>query len=138
MKKTIDMSLKSMILIFFILSLLFISSCTQTHYSWNGYDQALYDHYESPGDREQYVETLKTIIQRAEEGGKIPPGLYAEYGYTFYETGNYQQAVQYFQREADLWPEARLFMNKMIRNANTQGKRTHKNTPAFKQKAGEE
>lgn len=123
---------------FFILSLLFFSSCAQTHYAWNGYDQALYDHYASPGEREQYIETLKVIIQRAEESGKIPPGVYAEYGYTFYEVGNYQQAVQYFQKEADLWPESRHFMAKMIRNANTQGKQANKNTSTSEQKTGEQ
>jgi len=61
------MNLKSLSFIFFISSPLLFSSCAQTHYAWNGYDQALYDHYKSPGDREQYIETLKTIIQRAED-----------------------------------------------------------------------
>ena len=98
----------------------------------------MYDHYKSPGEREQYIETLRVIILSAEESGKIPPGLYAEYGYTFYEVGNYQQAIQYFQREADLWPESRYFMNKMIRNANTQGKRANENTSTSKQKIGED
>ena len=121
-----------------ILPLLLFSSCAQTHYSWNGYDQALYDHYKSPAEREQYIETLRVIILSAEESGKIPPGLYAEYGYTFYEVGNYQQAIQYFQREADLWPESRFFMNKMIRNANIQGKRVNEITSTSKQKIGEE
>ncbi|MBN4078323.1 DUF4810 domain-containing protein [Nitrospina gracilis] len=132
------MIFKSTSPILFILSLLFISSCAQTHYSWNGYDQALYDHYQSPGERAQYVETLKVIVQKAEESGKIPPGLYAEYGYTFYEVGSYQQAVLYFQREASLWPESRYFMNKMIRNAETQGKRSHGDTSTSKQKIGGE
>ena len=138
MKKAINMSFKSIGSIFFLLPLIFVTGCAQTHYSWNGYDQALYDHYNSPGEREKYNETLKVIILKAEESGKIPPGLYAEYGYTFYEVGNFQQAVQYFQREADLWPEARFFMNKMIRNANTQGKRASENASASKQKVGEE
>ena len=132
------MSFKRINLISLILPLLLFSSCAQTHYSWNGYDQALYDHYKSPAEREQYIETLRVIILSAEESGKIPPGLYAEYGYTFYEVGNYQQAIQYFQREADLWPESRYFMNKMIRNANTQGKRANENTSTSKQKIGED
>lgn len=123
--------------IFLIFPLLLFSGCAQTHYSWSGYDQALYDHYQSPGEKEQYIETLKIIILAAEESGKFPPGLYAEYGFTFYETGNYQQAVLYFQKEADLWPESRYFMNKMIRNSNTQGKRTG-NTSTSNQKIGEE
>ena len=132
------MSFKKINLISFIFILLLTSGCAQTHYSWNGYDQALYDHYQSPGEREKYIETLIIIIQKAEESGKIPPGLYAEYGYTFYEVGNYQQAAQYFQKESTLWPESRHFMSKMIRNANTQGKRAIENTSTSKQEIGEE
>ncbi len=133
MKKAINMNFKSISSIFFILPLLLLSSCAQTHYSWNGYDQALYDHYQSPGEREKYIETLIVIIQKAEESGKIPPGLYAEYGYTFYEVGNYQQSVQYFEKEAALWPESRHFMNKMIINAKAQGKRAIENASTSKQ-----
>ena len=131
------MKLKVVSFFFSISSLLLFSSCAQTHYAWNGYDQALYDHYKSPGEREQYIEKLKIIIQRAEESGKIPPGIYAEYGYTFYESGNHKQAIQYFQKESDLWPESRYFMAKMIRNAQLQGKQTNKNAPGSKQNTGE-
>ena len=56
------MKLKVVSFIFFISSLLLFSSCAQTHYAWNGYDQALYDHYKSPGEREQYIEKLKIIL----------------------------------------------------------------------------
>jgi hypothetical protein len=138
MKKTTNMCFKNIRSIFFILPLLLFSSCAQTQYSWNGYDQALYDHYQSPGEREKYIETLIVIIQKAEQSGKFPPGLYAEYGYSFYEVGNYQQAVQYFQKEAALWPESRHFMNTMIRNANTQDKRNIESTSTSKEGIGEE
>lgn len=114
---------------FFIVLLFFLASCApKTLYSWNGYDGVLLDYYKNPAEREQYVEALEEIILESEESGNIPPGLYAEYGYVFYEEGIYGKAIIYFQKEHDVWPESRIFMNKMIRNANLQRKQGNKNS----------
>ena len=90
-------------------------------YRWGGYDDALYSHYKNPQDRAAFVKRLKTIVLEAEQSGrKVPPGIYAEYGYALYEEGQYDQAATYFQKERDLWPESRTFMEKMLRNAQRQ------------------
>jgi hypothetical protein len=87
-------------------------------YYWGGYDQALYTHYRNPQDRVAYVESLRVIIAEAEQRGlRVPPGVAAEYGYALYEEGRPQEAVPWFQRERDQWPESRMLMEKMIRNA---------------------
>lgn len=87
-------------------------------YYWGGYDQALYNHYRNPQDRVAYVESLRTIIAEADQRGlRAPPGISAEYGYALYEEGRPQEAVPWFQRERDQWPESRMLMEKMIRNA---------------------
>jgi hypothetical protein len=94
----------------------------QSMYHWRGYDDGLYRHYKNPQDREQWVETLKTVILEAEEGGRrVPPGVYAEYGYALYEEGAFPQAIAYFEKERAKWPESRLLMEKMIRNAERRG-----------------
>jgi hypothetical protein len=90
----------------------------QTMYYWGGYDDALYRHYRNPQDRVAYVEALQTIIAQADQQGlRVPPGVCAEYGYALYEEGRPQEAVPWFQRERDHWPESRILMEKMIRNA---------------------
>jgi hypothetical protein len=95
---------------------------TKQMYRWGGYDTALYKHYKSPQDRETFVASLKKLIAEAEQaGGKVPPGCYAEYGYALLEEGQRDAAVEYFAKERDLWPESRLFMEKMIQNAQRQG-----------------
>ncbi len=87
-------------------------------YRWGNYDEALYAHYKSPQNRQAYVASLKTIILAAQREGKtVPPGIYAEYGYALYEEGNAPEAIRYFERERDTWPESRVFMEKMIGNA---------------------
>jgi hypothetical protein len=94
---------------------------TTTHYAWGAYDDALYSHYKNPQERGAFVENLKKVILESEqEGRRVPPGVNAEYGYALYEEARYAEAVVYFQKERDLWPESRILMEKMIRNAERQ------------------
>lgn len=89
-----------------------------TMYHWRGYDAALYAHYRNPTDRGPWLEALQTAILEAEtQGLQVPPGLYAEYGYALLEDGKAQEAVGYFKKEKEKWPESAVLMEKMIRNA---------------------
>jgi hypothetical protein len=94
----------------------------QTRYNWSNYDNQMYHHYKNPAERDAFVQALKEIMDNAEQDGKMPPGIYAEYGFALYEQGNNQQAVVYFQKEANKWPESRSFMTKLIANANNREK----------------
>jgi hypothetical protein len=98
---------------------------SQANYHWGNYDDALFSLYRNPQDQQAFVASLKTIILESERSGtKIPPGIYAEYGYALYEEGKTADAVAYFQREADAWPPSRAFMEKMIANAQRQPRPT--------------
>lgn len=96
---------------------LMMTGCVQTRYTWNNYDQKLYNHYKSPAESAQFIEDLQEIIAAAEADGKVPPGVYAEYGYALYEKGNFPEAAIFFKKEQDKWPESKFFMAKMIDNA---------------------
>ena len=100
-----------------------LSACApQARYHWGQYDAALYRHYSSPQDREQWVEALRTTILEAEQlGDKVPPGICAEYGYALFEEGQADASVPWFQREKETWPESTVLMDKMIRNAKRRG-----------------
>jgi hypothetical protein len=98
-----------------------LSGCVSQNamYAWGRYDEALYKHYREPQDREAWVTNLKAIILEAEqEGKKVPPGLYAEYGHALLEEQQYDAAISYFNKEKEKWPESRLLMEKMIHNAD--------------------
>lgn len=114
---------KFFVSIFFFLITLGTGCAPQTLYHWGDYDSYLHSYYKNPAEREQFVEKVVVIIQDAEKSGRIPPGLYAEYGYLLYESGNYPEAIVYFKKEQDLWPESSFFMDKMIRNASMVNKR---------------
>lgn len=106
---------KKLMLLF--LPLLFLIGCTTQRYGWYGYDDKLYAYYKNPNEKEKFIERLKEVILRAEQNGNIPPGMYAEYGYLCFEGQNYKDAIAYFEKERNLWPESQIFMNKMIDNA---------------------
>src|SRR5512139_2430901 len=94
----------------------------KTLYHWNGYDETLYRHYRNPQDREAYVASLWTTIQTAQERGlRVPPGVYAEYGYALFEEGRTEESIPWFELEARDWPESRVLMQKMVRNARLRG-----------------
>ena len=112
-----------------ILFLLFslIGCGAHGRYSWSSYDTIMYKHYKNPAEREAFIQSLKDIIDYAEPEGRVPPGIYAEYGFVMYEQGNTQQAVLYYQKEANKWPESRTFMNKLIAIANNRTKTQKEN-----------
>lgn len=94
-----------------------------THYAWGDYDDALYSLYKdpTPAQHQKYVASLKAIILASEQSGaRIPPGIYAEYGYALFEEGNAVDAVAYYRKEMEAWPASRVFMEKMIAAAQRQ------------------
>lgn len=111
---------KYLCVLFLLFSL--IGCGAHTRYEWSGYDNMLYRHYKDPSNKDSFIKELKNIIDCSEPAGKVPPGIYAEYGYVMYEQGNNQQAVMYFQKEADKWPESRFFMTKLIANVNNRAR----------------
>ena len=116
------MSIRSLILS--TCALFLVVGCAPTsRYTWNNYDNKLYQHYKNPAEYDQFVEDLKEVIERGEESNKVPPGIYAEYGFALYEKGNFPEALKYFKLENDKWPESRVLMAKMIQNAQMRGKK---------------
>jgi len=113
-------------------TILMITGCAHTQYSWQNYDQKLYNHYKNPATYDQFVEDLKNIMEKGETSGKIPPGIYAEYGYALYEKGNFPEAIKYFKKEQDKWPESNVIMTKMINNAQKKTAQTGKQKESLK------
>ncbi len=115
-----------MMMLFLLSGFFLLSGCASTMYTWKGYDNKLYSHYKNPAEYAEYVENLKEIIEAGDQSGTVPPGLYAEYGYTFYVQGYFTQSITYFQKEYDKWPESRVLMAKMIDNAKKESKKAGK------------
>ncbi|GAB6084053.1 hypothetical protein JCM30471_29670 [Desulfuromonas carbonis] len=100
-----------------IITFLLVNGCVQNRYVWNNYDQKLYNHYKNPADNDQFIEELQQTVAAGEVAGRVPPGIYAEYGYALYEKGRYAEAIELFKKEQVKWPESSILMTKMISNA---------------------
>lgn len=111
--------------------LILVAGCApKTRYSWNDYDNKLYQHYRNPAEYDEFVEHLKEVIEEGESEGRVPPGVYAEYGFALYEKGKFSESVTFFQKEHDKWPESRVLMVKMIQNAKARGQKSAQANPA--------
>lgn len=87
-------------------------------YYWSGYQQAI----SSANDTAERVKTseasLLGLIEKSDAAGrKIAPGVLGEYGYFFFERGEFDTAIYWFEREIGAWPESAVLMKKMIARA---------------------
>ena len=105
----------------FLLFMVVLSSlgCTASQYQWGDYEPALYNYYKNPATVEEYTEQLAQVITTGEPEGRVPPGLYAEYGYALLLQRKYDEAIAQFEREKRVWPESTRLMDIMINTATT-------------------
>ena len=84
-------------------------------YQWGGYEQALYTSYKDPTKVENLRQNLEAHIAATEQGKQIvAPGLYAELGTLYLQSGDLDKAKTYYARERDAWPESRVLMTSLI------------------------
>jgi hypothetical protein len=76
------------------------------------YSSALVALDADPATAGDYQATLAKIVNDPQ--GKVPPGIYAEYGYVLQQQGNTRGAIAMYAREKAAWPESALFMDQMI------------------------
>jgi len=86
-------------------------------YYYGDYYETYYASVKNPCEQTQakHIETLDKIIdESAKENKTVPPGIYAEYGYYKLKAGQKADAVAYFQKEEELYPESKVLMDKLI------------------------
>ena len=98
----------------------------QDLYHWGEYESRLYAHYKDPHDLEPLAKELESTIAAGEESQRVPPGLYAEYGYLLMVKKQHGEAIAYFNKEKTAWPESTVLMDKMIGFANSSRQKTER------------
>ena len=100
----------------------FMTGCS-THnaalYNYENYSESYYSYKKDPSTKSQ-LELQKSIelaIQNAQnsQSGRVAPGLYANLGYIYLKEGKNKLAIENFQKEKALYPEATHFMDRMIK-----------------------
>lgn len=89
-------------------------------YGWSGYDYALLKHYKDATGADELATALRKVVVKAEEKGNPPPGLFADFAFALYEAGQVDEAIIYFQKERDTWPESAVFMTSVINRITGQ------------------
>jgi len=108
-----------------VASLFFLGGCaatvTEAGYYWGDYSQTLYKYTKDPNETTlaAHVEELEDIISTSDEKGlKVPPGIHAELGYIKAREGNDALAMGHYEKEMSLYPESRLFLERLTVEAN--------------------
>jgi hypothetical protein len=113
-------------LILSILTVLIFSSCVQqekTLYHWGSYESTLYNSKKevSAKNDEAHKKALRKIFEKCDSGKmKVPPGLYSEYAYLVLREGNATEANEYFQKEANAFPESSTFIQFLTKYSGDQ------------------
>jgi hypothetical protein len=104
------------------LAALVLGGCvTNPIYQWGGYESKLYAGYKDQTKMEELKLGLETHIAAMDKSGqKMAPGLYAELGTLYLQSGDSVKARGMYSRERDAWPESRGFMDAMISNLERQ------------------
>lgn len=86
-------------------------------YQWGGYEPMLYQGYKDPAQMDVMRVKLEAHISELEKSRqKVAPGLYAELGTLYLQSGSRDKAVAMYSRERDVWPESRGLMDTLIKN----------------------
>ena len=102
---------------------------TSTLYQWGRYDALLYQSYKNPEKVLELQTGLETHIANMEKSKlKVAPGLYAELGTMYMQSGDSVRAVGMYTKERDAWPESKGLMDALISNVG----KSIKTKPAVK------
>lgn len=90
-------------------------------YQWGGYESKLYAGYKDPTKMEELKVGLEAHVAAMDQSGqKMAPGLYAELGTLYLQSGDSVKARGMYSRERDTWPESKGFMDTLIKNLERQ------------------
>lgn len=110
-----------------LLSLLF-SGCQQPKplYTYGDYSGSYYASKKDVNEDSsfQLQMSIENAIENAHNSssGRVAPGMYANLGYIHLKGGNTAKAIENFNKEKTIYPEATHFMNRMIQKIKvTQG-----------------
>ena len=102
---------RALFLPFFLFICLGLPACAPTGmYHWGDYEDSLYARYTDAGEEGQAeaFKMLEVTIQEAEaKNYRVPPGVYAEYGYLLFKQGKPDQAITHFRKEAETYKESK-------------------------------
>lgn len=117
--------IRKTISLFVLSASLSLGACVQNQdmYNWGNYEKTMLEYYKDASHIDAFEAELLSLIDQTDMDGKrLPPGIYAEYGYLQMNKGTSETAIKFFTLEKQNWPESQLLMDTMIRAAGGQVK----------------
>jgi hypothetical protein len=99
-----------------LLLICFIGCAPKSIFYWGDYSETLYDYKKNPDEKTlaAHEKSLQDIITASPKKHKqVPPGVYAEYGFLLIKDGKEQEGLVYFDKEATLYPESIVFIQRL-------------------------
>ena len=108
-----------------IACVLFSCSSPTTLYTFSGkkysYNKSSYN-YLTKNDQESLDNLLHSYenIIKNQKGilMKVPPGIYADYGFALMTNGDVEEGKKYLEKEVSLYPESKIFINRILNLLN--------------------
>lgn len=113
-------------IVLLIAILMLLTACgpkSKPMYYFGDSSSTLYAYKKAPSDESfvQMKKSIQEVIEHSEQNGiAIAPGTFANIGYINLMEGNPDQAIAYFNKEKQLYPEATVFMDRMIQKVEAQ------------------
>jgi hypothetical protein len=103
--------------------LLALCGCApQGLFYWGDYESSLYERYVENNGQQTDAYLRNTITAAEQHQQRVPPGVFADYGFLLFTRGEKANAIAYFQKERALYPESTALMNKLIEKIQQQEK----------------
>lgn len=130
MNKGYSVSVFQLIACCFIFSSLLLEGCAQPGlYYWGDYEDSLYERYVENNNGQTELHLQETVAEAQKNHQRVPPGLYADYGFMLYKRGDKSGAIGFFEKEKALYPESSFLMIKLIERVKQQKDTGHPATP---------
>lgn len=84
-------------------------------YTWNGYQDTVYDYYTNKTSPQEQIAALQKLVEESQASNKpVPPGVHAQLGMLFSNTGNASMAMAEFNAEKTQYPESASYINFLL------------------------
>ncbi|WP_051906557.1 DUF4810 domain-containing protein [Methylomarinum vadi] len=99
----------------------FLNGCAPSGiFYWGDYEDSLYQRYIEQNSAQAEVYLQETITDAERNHYRVPPGVYADYGFLLYRRGDKQAAIAFFNKEKRTYPESVMLMEKLIERVRLQ------------------
>jgi hypothetical protein len=98
-----------------------LAGCAPTSlYAWGDYEASLSSRYLQEDLPRAELLLRNTIAGAERESRRVPPGVYADYGFLLYRRKDYEGAVRFFEKEKAAFPESAALMTRIVARVREQ------------------